>query len=199
MGERGDRAEKHRLGVVFHELSDLGHIQVNLLAKGVLVRGALTLGQITVDRDLVFGPGLARAYQLESKEARFPRIIVDPIVLTSLKESALLRAHSYEQEMEYIGRLILRDSDGTWFLDYLRYALDNADDNWQYGQFIRHHRTVVEAQLRETNAMDGRTREGRNRKAKAAWLRKYHNRHVRTLSAQHLKEETGITKTALYV
>jgi hypothetical protein len=54
-------------------------------------------------------------------------------------------------------------------------------------------------QLSESGALDGRTREGRNRRAKAAWLRSYHNRHVRILSAIRLKQETGINRAELVV
>jgi len=190
---------KHRLGVVYYELSDLADIQVNLASKNVLIRGAVTLGDITVDRDLVFGPALATAYLLESKRAIFPRIIVDQLVLQGLKKLPVLRAHDYKQEMAYIRRLIRRDVDGNWFVDYLRYALDNSDDYSQYGKFILHHRSLVLRQLSESGALDGRTREGRNRRAKAAWLRSYHNRHVRILSAIRLKQETGINRAELVV
>jgi hypothetical protein len=194
-----DVAPEHRLGIVFQELFDLGHIQINLMFKNVLIRGALTLGSITVDRGLVFGPALAAAHLLESKRAKFPRIIVDPIVFTALKDNALLRAHDYRQEMEYVRRLVARDLDGLWFLDYLRWTLDNADSNSEYGDVIRHHRALVLTQLRESAALDGRTREGRGRRAKAEWLLRYHNRHVRTLSAGSLRKETGIKRADLFI
>lgn len=186
-------------GVVFQELFDLGHIQINLLFNNVLIRGALTLGSITVNRELVFGPALAQANLLESKCAKFPRIVIDPIVFTTLKENPLLRAHEYRQEMRYVRGLLTRDADGVWFLDYLRWIFDNADNNSQYGEAICRHKALVCNQLRESRALDGRTREGRSRRKKAEWLRKYHNRHVRTLRAAWLRDETGVKRAELLI
>jgi len=37
---------KHRLGCFFHEASDLAYIQANLISRGWLVRGAMTIGKI---------------------------------------------------------------------------------------------------------------------------------------------------------
>jgi hypothetical protein len=189
---------RSQLGLVFHELSDLANIQGNLLAKNVLIRGAITLGEIAVDVGLTFGPALVRAYELEAKRVVFPRIMVDPLVLAGLKEIDLLRHHDYKQEMEYIKGLIKRDTDGVWFVDYLHYMLDNVE-GYEYVEFLLHHRSVVAAQLRETELLDGRTREGVRRRQKAAWLRAYHNRHLSVLSGKRVKQSTGISKAQLFI
>jgi hypothetical protein len=51
--------------------------QVASALKGFLLRGGITVGDIVHDREAVFGPGLNRAYELESKVAHFPRFVVD--------------------------------------------------------------------------------------------------------------------------
>lgn len=48
----------------------------NLLASGYLLRGGVTRGEIFHDGNLVFGPGLNHAYDLESKFASTPRVIL---------------------------------------------------------------------------------------------------------------------------
>lgn len=45
---------------------------------GFWLRGAVTIGLLHHDEDIVFGPALNRAYELESRHAIFPRIILDP-------------------------------------------------------------------------------------------------------------------------
>ena len=44
-------------------------------------RGGVAIGDIYHDDEAVFGPGLVRAYDIESNVAKFPRIVVDQEVL----------------------------------------------------------------------------------------------------------------------
>ncbi len=56
---------------------NLCFIGAKLIEKGVLFRGGLTIGNlIHNDNGTVFGQGLIEAYQLESNNAKFPRIIL---------------------------------------------------------------------------------------------------------------------------
>lgn len=56
----------------------LGYMQVIASWSGLLIRGAITIGDIVHDDSIVFGPALNRAYELESQRAIYPRIILDP-------------------------------------------------------------------------------------------------------------------------
>ena len=38
--------QRYRLGSFFHEFTQLGFIQINLIHRGILVRGAITIGQV---------------------------------------------------------------------------------------------------------------------------------------------------------
>jgi hypothetical protein len=101
--------------------------------------------------------------------------------------------------MGYIGGLIRQDSDGVWFVDYLGYLLENADDNDEYVEFLQVHKLLVNKQLSEAGNLDEQTREGKSRRQKAAWLKSYHNTHLERVSAEKLKEETGIDRRTLFV
>src|ERR1700734_3254725 len=48
-------------GTLFWELLDLVHVQAELIKSKVLLRGALTIGDIYVRDGITFGPGLIRA------------------------------------------------------------------------------------------------------------------------------------------
>jgi hypothetical protein len=82
---------KHRLGCFFQEVMDLCLMQANLVNRGVLVRGALTIGFICHEGGLTFGPGLAEAYRLE-QQAIYPRIIISETAMQALEEAPALRA-----------------------------------------------------------------------------------------------------------
>jgi hypothetical protein len=62
---------------VVHLLTTLGSFQFASVGGGFLVRGGVTVGNILHDEQSVFGPALNRAYELESRIAIFPRIVVD--------------------------------------------------------------------------------------------------------------------------
>jgi hypothetical protein len=55
----------------------LGDYQMTSAAFGFLTRGAITVGDVCHDKQVVFGPALNRAYELESTVANYPRIIFD--------------------------------------------------------------------------------------------------------------------------
>ncbi len=63
--------------VVQQWIEALGRIQISLALLGFWIRGAVTVGELIHDSISVFGPALNRAYELETRYAIFPRILVD--------------------------------------------------------------------------------------------------------------------------
>lgn len=57
-------------------LTQMAFFQVAAAMNGFLLRGGITVGDLVHDDECVFGPGLNRAYQLESEKALFPRLAV---------------------------------------------------------------------------------------------------------------------------
>src|SRR5438876_10132066 len=91
-------------------------MQLMTASMHFLLRGGITVGDICHDDEVVFGPGLNRAYELESKVAVVPRIVVDEEVLRIGKIKGF---HLFE--------------DGVHFLDpftshFMQYWLDNSSD-----------------------------------------------------------------------
>ena len=52
-------------------------LQREFIKNGIMCRGALTKGQLSINSEYVFGSGLIRAVELEDTIAYYPRIIVD--------------------------------------------------------------------------------------------------------------------------
>lgn len=64
---------------------NLAYIGAILMEQGILFRGALTIGNIVHrDNGMVFGHGLIDAYLLESKSAKYPRIILSDKLISEL-------------------------------------------------------------------------------------------------------------------
>lgn len=58
-------------------LTLLAFQQIAVGMTGFLLRGGITVGEVVHDDECVFGPGLNRAYELESTFAYYPRIVLD--------------------------------------------------------------------------------------------------------------------------
>jgi len=125
-------------------------IQLVLQYLGIFIRGGLAVGKLYHDGNTVIGPALISAYELESKTAIYPRIVVD-------------------KSTQGDWGMLTKDFDGIYFLDYL----GNVDE-WEY--YLEHtEKVTVEECLKklysdallENNSLDLRIR------AKHDWMRKY--------------------------
>lgn len=85
-------------------ISNLAYIGANLLEKGILFRGALTIGNIVHEENgIVFGQALIDAYQLETKSARYPRIILSNKLIKELNYPIETKQNLYPYH-QYINR-----------------------------------------------------------------------------------------------
>jgi len=101
------KAENHieeRFSALIAMLSKFG---ANLLAKGILIRGALNIGKMCVDNNSqsmkAFGPAVIDAYKLEEEQANYPRIILSQRIIDKLAYPI----HGRNQRQpyhQYIGR-----------------------------------------------------------------------------------------------
>lgn len=106
-------AETKYSNAFFSVLMACFNLQVTLLQqmKPVLLRGGITKGQIYIDNDIMFGPGLVDAYVLQEKCAKNPRIILTGKVFEE--------AEKEEAAKHYV----TRDVDGFYKADYLKYFM----------------------------------------------------------------------------
>jgi hypothetical protein len=64
---------------------------------------------------------MVRAYEMESKEAIYPRVLIDPIVLEIAKRYRS-PDHSPEDEAEFVRSFLSEDpSDGKFYYDYVSF------------------------------------------------------------------------------
>ena len=178
-------------GLLYWELLDLVHVQAELIKEGVLVRGALTIGDIFVDGPITFGPALIRAYELEATVSVAPRIIVDPLVFGLIETYPALRGNPPQDEMQYLCRILKKDRDGVWFTDYLRAFESEANSQAAYLEVLRAHRDLIADRLRDLTRLDPVV-------TKYGWLKEYHNNWINSLNVERLGE-FGTTAEELLV
>jgi hypothetical protein len=168
--------------LLFQELLDLVHAQGELIMKGVLLRGGVTYGPISFSKSRIFGPALVVAHELESRFALYPRIVIDPALISAFRTKPSLRAvhHSLAEEEKYVSRLVRKGDDGIWFVDYLRAMEPELDEPDMYPAVLKAHRTLIIEGAQKFAGL-------RDVKSKYLWLATYHNGLVSELPGKWLK------------
>jgi hypothetical protein len=164
---------QQRDGALFWELLDLLHAQLDCIRRGVVVRAGVTIGDAYVGLNgegPAFGPAFARAYEIESKEAVFPRIVLDLPAYETVRHDERLRSeeHEADDEFGYLYDLLSLDDDGWLFLDYLRAGEAEFDGVIDYFEFLSINERVTRDGFAQAGD-DDRIRE------KYRWMRRYHN------------------------
>ena len=174
------------------ELMDLLHAQAGLLSYGVLVRGGIALGKVFQEDDRIFGPAFVEAYELESKVAVYPRVVVAPKLLGALVRGALPMAHVLEDELGYVMETLAVGDDGIYSIDYLRAFKWELDEPEHYPDFLAAHRKVVAdmgATIRDGSGAPS------SLELKANWLARYHNAVVGEVKALGVIKDDALLLT----
>ena len=166
--------------ILFGELLKLVHLQSELVNNGIRLSGCITWGEVISDAQMVMGEATARATSLRGLIAGLPRIIVDPTLLRAVEHDPRLKAehHDSTEELSYLRNLLACDSDGVWYVDYLRAMRKEMDWPAAYPELLLTHREMIQGGLRAHRANPEAIRPW-------LWLWRYHNRCV----AETLGEE----------
>lgn len=166
---------KRPSSILFSELIALVFAQIELISQKILIRGGMTLGNIAIEHGNVFGPAMIDAHEIESKFAIYPRIALSPFLIGEAKANHLLwkMHHTAEDELASYKELISCDSDGIWFVDYLRASSNNLLDSQEHViLFFESHKSLILDGFKQLQGLTSAS-------SKYLWLAAYHNRTVR--------------------
>ena len=107
--------EPYGVGILLQTLNILSR---DFIKHGYMVRGGISLGLLHHSQDVVVGVGLIKAFELESRVANYPRIIVDPNFLTKIEAGI----KEYNEGIQ-----LVQDFDGLYYLDYLTGKFDSSE------------------------------------------------------------------------
>lgn len=143
----------------------------SFLYDGVLIRGAICCGKLFHQDNIVFGPAMVQAHELEQNIAIYPRII--------LKSDTTL--DFFESNQKLIGKFI-QDSDGIPYLDlYSEVIVHSFEQNDAHGPNMI--RTLVDKHLDDPKTKE-RVRQ------KYLWVREHFNTSLKEqLAAERISPE----------
>jgi hypothetical protein len=159
----GDQAVKCPTKSIFRIFGMTGLLALLGLARGRPVRGAIEIAWgVELRPGELYGPAVARAYELESTVAEYPRIVVGPQAIEFLK------AHQANPEQDLISRfnrlmaercwgLLLEDVDGCLILHYLGKEFQSSVTNQNHAELYELASRYVQEQL-ERYRLSGNTK-----------------------------------------
>ncbi len=98
-------------------IANISYIGSYIIQKGILLRGSITIGNIIhQDNGIILGQGFIDAYNLESKLATFPRIVVSDKLIKELNYPLEAKRNRYPYH-----QYLTRDKDGCIGFNQLKY------------------------------------------------------------------------------
>jgi hypothetical protein len=150
----------------FHQILDaLCLFQAQMTLDGFFFRGAISVGELYMDDTIIYGKALIDAYEAERDEAKYPRIILTE----SARELFLEINEDFEREnsVNWLNSYLYKDSDGKFFVNYLKSIL-GGNDFYDLVYWLEDHQHIVEKNLAEN-------KDNACNLEKYKWVAKYHN------------------------
>ena len=151
------------------------------MSNGFICRGGIAYGDVYYEeeRSLFFGSAVNRAYQIENKEAIYPRIVVDDYVAEEVIEynNRLLIANWQNAEMikQINGEIVKKDTDGKYMMHYLN-RMQQGHDYLFFKNEQELLNKLIQIQIREQTAKLVQNQEDGRAKSiieKYKWLENY--------------------------
>lgn len=112
---------------LFWNLLNLLHVSTELAINGFLTRGGVAIGKLIHNSEIIFGPALVKAYNIESKISKYPRIIVDKKVIEEGLNFHSI-SNTKEEEEEHVMNIVTLDDDDNYYIDYIQKSSSEFDD-----------------------------------------------------------------------
>ncbi len=118
---------------------------------GYLVRGGITIGKLFIDDIMVFGEALVNAYNLESKIATYPRIVIDSKTMSEINQYDELKTYIQKDfdDMDFLNSLSIWKYCGKLLMDGFEKIKKEASLNLNERilQNLNWHKNFINRQL----------------------------------------------------
>lgn len=119
-----------------------------ILWDGFLVRGAISIGELYHDEQIVFGPALNEAYENENNIANYPRVIFTKETLNEGLKTAMHK--DMNEERKVLSNILEVDEDGLIYINNItkKHEFDYQED---YIELLFKVKRMIEIGLKSDN------------------------------------------------
>lgn len=138
-------------GALLYTIIDIIHLQLELGYRGIMLRGGIAIGDLYHADDIVFGPAMNEAYFLESKVAKFPRVVIRRETLEEgFVNTEGLGKYEIETNWQDLMTLVKPDNynenendENLFFVDFLRQDNELTDFGDEYYEWLKAFRVAI--------------------------------------------------------
>jgi hypothetical protein len=175
----------------FWIMNEIAWTVIRLVERGYLLRGAVTVGDLYHTSEHMLGPAMVKAYKMETMDAKFPRVVIDP-KLVSVARASPSPDHSPDDEEEYVRHFMTKDRDGQFYVDYVSWksVVEIAGGDFDgYPRYLQLIGNLVENGLRHPD----------NKVVKKyLWLHKKYSTEIRNFEKEPKNSKFRIEESEVY-
>lgn len=112
-----------------------------ILTRGGIAYGQLFAGDLSDDKDIIFGPAFVEAYKLEEYIAKTPRITMTKITLQQGKRNT-----ENQRMCNIVDEMIFCDNDEFYALDSCRFMLRRDDNGKHYSKLLSYIQKMLDTE-----------------------------------------------------
>lgn len=143
--------------LIDNSLCHFERVLLSLLQDGIVFRGGVSYGEVYYEKhnNILFGPAINQAYQLEDKDAKNPRIMVSPDVANIYNEYFQKCVEKFDNPSDEYGRSIQKISQlegfGNLKKSQGRIIVKDSSDDKYIVNYLNSIKTVSRIELPEIN------------------------------------------------
>lgn len=153
---------------------------MKFLSEGLILRGGAAYGDVYYDenKNVFFGDAVNRAYQYESKIAKYPRIVLDEYVAEEVikytkRVNKCSKRRGDKESLtfnDHVGCIVSLDSDSKYYLNYFNSIQQGRD----YSRIIKkRNKQFLDDVISMCDEQIAVFRENERVRPKYEWLKKY--------------------------
>lgn len=167
-----------------HVSHTIARISYHALTQGFLMRGAVTVGDMHHDKNIVFGQALVDVAEIEAKQAIYPRVIISEGLSQALTTLNPNYGAKEKRIDEVLGeQVITRDFDGLYYLNWIdnwKFKLDHSGrfNEAVFGEKLLPIKRIIEKNLSTLKICPEKQKYW-------YWMANYYNRSLAHLTTAH--------------
>lgn len=133
---------------MFLTFCDIQLLIANLVMRGIFLRGAVSYGELFHNKHFLFGPAFIEAYDYETKNAVYPRIVCAPSVFgnNSTAKKFILNYPEFDDV------LTIDEDDGFIYVDYFAKGAEGIGNDEEAERYIKKLRELTDDNLNVAKA-----------------------------------------------
>lgn len=169
---------------VFYTLERVQKLITGLILEGLICRGGISYGKLIHTDQVIFGPALIQAYEMESNAAFFPRVVLDKAIIDMGKKYGF--KPSEDDQDDPLMNMVKLDTDDMFYINYFLNKKNNLG--------LREEELVIYLLKLKNIIQHGLKFKNPSMRAKYGWMKNKFNRMLWKLQSNENDKISDLLK-----